>query len=101
MTERGKAAVTRSTRAVMVWPHGQLSTQDQENLTTVPATRRPSRARTALGGQIGVLLDDRPDLLADVLAVLKRETGDHIAQTMTLEDNNRSVVQNSGCNVSG
>ena len=58
-------------------------------------------ARTALGGQIGVLLDDRPDLLADVLAVLKRETGDHIAQTMTLEDNNRSVVQNSGCNVSG
>ena len=86
-----------------VYNHGEVPPAPpdaaQDNLATVLATPGPSRVRTALEGQIGALLEARPDLLADVLAVLKRETGDHIAQTMTLADNNRGAVQNTGSNV--
>ena len=100
LVEAGKGPVVRGARAVVDWLHRHLPAEHQGNLTTVLASPGPSRARSALEGQIGGLLEERPALLAEVLTVLKRETGDHIAQTMTLGDNNRGGIQNTGSNVS-
>ena len=99
LVEAGKGAVVSGAKAVVGWLHRHLPEDGQRELTAVLAAPGPGPARHALEARVATLLETRPDLFDALRALLKQEEAGSIMQTMTLGDNNKGVVQNTGDNV--
>lgn len=99
LVEAGKKAVGSAAKAVVGWLHRHLPEDGQRELTAVLAAPGPGPAKNALEARVATLLETRPDLFDALRALLKQEEAGSIMQTMTLGDNNKGVVQNTGDNV--
>ena len=98
-----KALASAATGALgKVWGlmTGHLPAADQPKIAAAVSNPADERERADLVFAIDSSLKANPALLAELRALLQLEPPVGVTQTMTLGDNNRGVVQNTGSNVS-
>jgi phage protein D len=95
LVEAGAGPVKSATRKAADWLRRHLPSQDQPTLAALETQPGSRSARSALEIATNALLEARPELLAEVRALLTGAHSDYRSQQQTIGDNGRAI-QNQG-----
>jgi hypothetical protein len=91
LVEAGKRPIQRGARAAIDWLSAHLPEADKPKLAAVTETPTSGPAQAALALQINTLLEARPDLLAQIRALLAENRGEDNSQHQTIGDNSTGI----------
>lgn len=92
LVEAGKRPMQRGARAAIDWLNTYLPEADKPKLVAVAENAAPGpAAQAALAVPINALLEARPDLLAQIRALLAENRGEDSSQNQTLGDNSTGI----------
>jgi hypothetical protein len=100
LVEAGKRPMQRGARAVIDWLNTHLPEADKPKLAEVTDNAAPGpAAQAALAVPVNALLEARPDLLAEIRALLAENRSEDSSQHQTVGDNSTGIQIRGNSNV--